>query len=112
MDANGDEFEILANTAGKDSTLTLARLAADPERMPALERASILIAEAQSPYQDPGRPASWEARVAQVALTGTERYQVIVPPRVARSTSTPVTVGVGSIVGAPASVVNWVGGSE
>jgi hypothetical protein len=60
--------------------LTLARLATDPDRLPAIERASIYVSEAVSPFQDPIRPASWEARVAQVAVTDAQSYEAIVPP--------------------------------
>jgi hypothetical protein len=80
VDDNGDRFEILANGAGAESTLTLARAPSEPEKLPATERASIVISPAKSLFENPSQLAAWEARVAQVPITNSVNYEAIIPP--------------------------------
>lgn len=80
VDGDRTAFRILANTAGDVATLTLRRHFADDGLQPAPGPAAIVVAPDSPMYERPERRGAWEARAAEVGVTGASAYEVVLPP--------------------------------
>lgn len=80
VDGNRVAYRILGNGAGTSATLRLRRHAVETAFEPIPGNAAIVIHPGSAMYERPERRDAWEARVAQAALNGASRYEVIVPP--------------------------------